>query len=229
MVIDEFERIRGRLGFDEGIHGKEEYFNSVVLVLLVPINGEYHFVLQKRCTNIRQGGEICFPGGKVDENDKTLEEVAIRETTEEMGIPKEKIIIIGRLNTIVAPMGATVEAFIGIAKIGIEEICINQTEVESVFSIPVSYFMKVEHERYSVQIKIHPSYTDKETGEEIILLPSEQLGLPDMYKKPWGSFKYGVLVYKTDYGIIWGITSRLIYDFISKINNLSSVDLCLSE
>jgi len=56
-----------------------------VLVLLVPINGEYHFVLQKRCTNIRQGGEICFPGGKVDENDETLEKVAIRETTKEMG------------------------------------------------------------------------------------------------------------------------------------------------
>lgn len=131
MVIDEFERIRGQLSFDEGIHGKEEYFNSVVLVLLVPINGEYHFVFQKRCVNIKQGGEICFPGGKVDENDDTLENVAIRETTEEMGIPKEKILIIGRLNTIVAPMGATVDAFIGIAKIGIEEICINPREVES--------------------------------------------------------------------------------------------------
>jgi len=28
MVIDEFERIRGRLDFDEGIHGKEEYFTQ---------------------------------------------------------------------------------------------------------------------------------------------------------------------------------------------------------
>ena len=118
-------------------------------------------------------------------------------------------------------MGATVDAFIGIVKIGIEEFCINQREVESVISIPVSYFMIDEPERYSVQIKIHPSYTDKETGEEIILLPSEQLGLPDMYKKPWGSFKYGVFVYKTNYGIIWGITSRLIYDFISKIQKIS--------
>ena len=220
MVIDEFEKIKERLGFDEGIHGKEEYFNSVVLVLLVPINGEYHFVFQKRCTNIRQGGEICFPGGIVDKNDETLEKTAIRETEEEMGIPKEKIQIIGRLNTIVAPMGATVDAYIGIAKIGINEICINPNEVESVISIPVSYFMKDEPERYSVQIKIYPSYTDKKTNEEIILLPSEQLGLPDMYKKPWGNFKYGVFIYKTNYGIIWGITSRLIYDFISKIQNL---------
>lgn len=44
-----------------------------------------------------------------------------------------------------------------------------------------------EPEKHSVQIKIHPSYTDKKTGEEIVLLPSEQLGLPDRYTKPWGN------------------------------------------
>ena len=221
MLIDEFEKIRECFEFEEGIHGKEEYFNSVVLVLLIPINGEYHFVFQKRCANISQGGEICFPGGKVDECDETLEKVAIRETIEEMGISEEKIRIIGRLNTIVAPMGATVDAFVGIAEIGIEEICINKREVESIITLPVSHFVKGEPERYNVQIKIHPSYTDKKTGEEIILLPTEQLGLPDIYKRPWGNFKYGVFVYKTDYGLIWGITSRLIYECACKIRKLS--------
>ncbi len=217
MRIEEFEKIKDCFDYHEGIHGKNEYFNSVVLLLLIPINGEYNLIFQKRCAAIRQGGEICFPGGKVDEKDETLERTAIRETTEELGIPMEKMQIIGRLSTVVAPMGATVDAFIGLAEIGIEDICINKSEVEEIITIPVSYFIKNKPERYGVRIKVHPSYIDEKTGEEIVLLPVEQLELPDVYKNPWGKFNYGVFVYKTCHGVIWGITSRLIYDFINTI------------
>jgi len=130
MSIDDFEKIKEQLGFEEGIHGKEEYFNSVVLVLLIPVDGEYHFVFEKRAATIRQGGEICFPGGKIDEADTSLEQVALRETYEEMGIPAEKIEIIGRINTLVAPMGVTVDVFVGIADISLDELTVNVQEVE---------------------------------------------------------------------------------------------------
>ena len=49
-----------------GIQGKDEYFNTSVLVLVTEISGEDYFVLQKRNINISQGGEICFPGGKIE-------------------------------------------------------------------------------------------------------------------------------------------------------------------
>lgn len=217
MLKDDFDRLRNKFEFDECIHGKEEYFNSVVLVLLILIDNEYHFVFQKRSKNIRQGGEICFPGGKIDKRDKTLQDVAIRETKEELGIPENKIQIIGRLDTIVAPMGVTVDAFIGITEIRCNDLIINHDEVDKIITIPIDYFIKNEPEKYSVQIKMHPSYIDNKTNEEVILLPSEKLGLPDVYKGPWGNFKYGVYVYKTEDEVIWGITARLILDFICKI------------
>ncbi|PKM49356.1 MAG: CoA pyrophosphatase [Firmicutes bacterium HGW-Firmicutes-7] len=216
MRLEEFNKIKNCFGYNEGINGKEEFFNSVVLVLLVPIGDEYHFVLQKRNENIRQGGEICFPGGRIDEADKTLEMVAIRETNEEMGIPSEQIEIIGRLNTVVALMGATVDAFIGVSSVGIDEMIINKAEVESVLSIPVSFFEENEPENYSVLLKAHPTYVHEETGEEITLLPAEELSLPDRYKAPWGNYKHRILVYKTEHGVIWGITARLIYEFVNK-------------
>jgi 8-oxo-dGTP pyrophosphatase MutT (NUDIX family) len=221
MSIDDFEKIKEQLGFEEGIHGKEEYFNSVVLVLLIPIGGEYHFVFEKRAADIRQGGEICFPGGKIDESDTSLEQVALRETYEEMGIPADKIEIIGRINTLVAPMGVTVDAFVGIADISLDELSVNAQEVERIITLPVSYFLKQHPERYNVKVEVHPTTVDAETGEPIVLLPVEQLGLPDRYKKPWGNYLYKVLVYRTDQGVIWGITARIVNDVAEKISKIA--------
>lgn len=220
MIRKEFEHIKDYFGFYEGINGKEELFNSVVLVLLIEHEGEYHFVLEKRNPFIRQGGEICFPGGKIDDLDESLEKTAIRETKEELGIPEHKIKIYGRLNTVVALMGATVDGFIGIADIELEEIIINKEEVEELIVLPVAFFENNQPERYSVKVAVHPSYTDEETGDEVVLLPVEALGLPKRYKKPWGNYHQGILVYKTEYGPIWGITARIIHEFVDKINQL---------
>lgn len=222
MIRREFEQIKDFFGFDVGINGKDELFNSVVLVLLIEYEGEYHFVLEKRSAYIRQGGEICFPGGKVDDLDSSLEKTAVRETTEETGIPENRIKILGRLNTVVALMGATVDSFIGVADIELDEIKINAEEVESIIIIPVSYFENNEPERHSVKVTVHPSYIDENTGEEVILLPVESLGLPERYKKPWGNYHQGILVYKTAHGPIWGITARLIYEFIEKLKVLKN-------
>ncbi len=217
MKIEDFRKLQERIGYNAGINQSEEYFRSVVLVLLIPIDEVYHFVFQKRCRNIRQGGELCFPGGRIDETDQSLEETAIRETTEELGIPKDKIEIIGRLNTIVAPMGTIIDAFVGIADVRKEELLLNPKEVEKVITLPVSYFMEHDPERYRAEVHVSPTHVDQETGEELILLPSQELGLPDTYQKPWGGFRYSIPVYKLPDEILWGITARLVEDFIARI------------
>lgn len=78
-----------------------------------------------------------------------------------MGIPADKISIIGRLDSIVAPMGAIVDAFVGVADIDVNEIKANPNEVARVFTIPVDYFQKNEPETYFATVKVHPSYTDE--------------------------------------------------------------------
>ncbi|MBB3188187.1 NUDIX hydrolase [Microbacter margulisiae] len=220
MKTEDFNKLKTQFGYDQGLQSRDDYFNSVILVLLIPINGEYHFVFQKRSAEIRQGGEICFPGGKIDETDDTLESVALRETQEEMGIPADKIEVIGKLNTLVAPMGVIVDAFIGIADITLNELSINKSEVERVIAVPVSYFINNLPEQYSVQVQVHPFLHNEHTGEQTVLLPVVQLGLPETYTKPWGNFRYKVLVYKTDQGVIWGITARMVHEFVQKIEKL---------
>lgn len=207
--------LKKKLPVTPGIHGRGELPTSVVLVLLTEIAGEYHIVLEERNAQIRQGGEICFPGGMFDEaTDLSPRETALRETTEELGIPSDKIMIIGRLDTLVAAMGAVIEIFVGVMHADIASLNINRDEVEKVFTIPVSYFMTTEPEIHKVLIRMFSSEIDPVTDEEIVYLPVRELGLPERYLDPWGNFKQNVYVFKTSEGIVWGLTARIIMDFV---------------
>jgi len=215
MNKEDLSELRKKLPATPGIHGRWEMPTSVVIVLLAEINGEYHFILEERSAQIRQGGEVCFPGGMFDENtDLSPRETAIRETTEELGLPAENIEIVGRLDTLVAAMGAVIEIFVGVMHSDTASLEINRDEVEKVFTIPVSYFMKNEPEIHKVLVRMFSSEIDPATDEEIVYLPVRELGLPERYLDPWGNFKQNVYVFKTSEGIVWGLTAKIIMDFI---------------
>jgi 8-oxo-dGTP pyrophosphatase MutT (NUDIX family) len=218
MKIDAFNKIIDCFTYQEGLQGREDFFNSVVMVLIMPVGEEYHFVFQKRSANIRQGGEVCFPGGRLDEADKNLLTTALRETKEEMGIPEDRIQVVGRLYTVITPSGVMVDSYIGITDVTMDEIKINEQEVDYFFTIPISYFIHNEPTRFHTKVTIQPSVTD-EQGNEVILFPARELGLPERYWKSWGNFNHEILVYQTDQGVIWGITARLVYECVKLINS----------
>ena len=106
------DNIAGLLKTAPEIVGKDKYFNSAVLIPLYYKNDQLHVLFEKRANAIRQGGEVSFPGGEFDsEKDGNLEETAIRETMEEIGIEKDRIRLLGKFGTLVAPMGVAVDAF----------------------------------------------------------------------------------------------------------------------
>ena len=224
MNKNHLSELKRKLPVTPGIHGRNEYPTSVVLVLLTEIDRQYHFVLQERNANIRQGGEVCFPGGMFDERtDISPRDTAIRETTEELGLLSDKIEIIGRQDTLVTAMGAAIEIFVGVMNSDIASLQINRDEVEKVFTIPVSYFMETEPEIHQVLIRLFSSDINPETGKETVYLPVRELGLPERYLYPWGNFKQKVYVFKTTEGTVWGLTAKIIMDFI-KIMKADNAD-----
>ena len=104
---------------------------SAVLIPIIEINNEPHLLLTQRALNMKhQPGDFCFPGGGC-EGDETPEETAIRETWEELGIPQDKIKIIGPTDFIATPFGAYVKPFVGILEnFDLDEININKDEVD---------------------------------------------------------------------------------------------------
>ena len=200
-----------------GVLGRDRFFNSAVLIPLIKIKGEYFLLFQKRAAHIRQGGDICFPGGGFEKGiDKNFKQTALRETEEELGIKANDIKIIGQLDTYVAPMGQVIEPFVAkIKKRVLKKMIINKNEVEKTLLIPISFFKNTKPKEYTLTNEIHPFKIDNK-GRKEVYFPADKLGLPQMYRKPWGNKRHKVWIYKYKEEIIWGITSVIINDLLEK-------------
>ncbi len=218
MNKEELNKLIEGLPSTPGILRKDEFFNSAVIIPFVLKDGEYHLLFEKRAANIRQGGEICFPGGEYDPKlDKNFTETAVRETVEELGIDINKINVLGILDTLIGPMAVTVDSCLAILDIkDINELNIDKTEVEKVFLVPVSYFKKNPPDIYHTQLIVHPHYTD-ENGNVVHLLPSKELDLPEKYNQPWKAGKRKIFVYKLKEGVLWGLTAALVREVVSRL------------
>lgn len=197
--------------------GRDRFFSSAVIIPLVKIKGEYYILFQKRAANIRQGGDICFPGGGFEQEvDKNFKQTALREIKEELGIKKKNIKIIGQLDTMVAPMGAIVEIFVGLLKKKtLKNMKIDKAEVEKTILVPVSFFKNKKPKEYTLRNEVKP-YHINENGEKEVYFPADKLNLPEVYQKPWGNKRHKVWVYKYKKDVIWGMTSVILKDFIKK-------------
>lgn len=213
-----FKKLKSLLPKNPGILGKSEYFNSAVLVPIVKRNGEYNLLFEKRSAHIRQGSEICFPGGEYSpETDDSLEKTAIRETIEELRLKEDQIKIIGNLDIMVGSMGVTIDPFVAELLIDApDELDFDKNEVEKVFTIPIDFFVNNEPEEYFLRTEVHPFYTNEE-GEKVHLFPVEELNLPPKYLSPWSFKKHKVYAWRTSEGTIWGMTAVLIRETIRLI------------
>lgn len=85
--------------------------------------------------------QIAFPGGKYEEEDKTLQVTAIRETYEEIGVPKEDIQIIDALTQVyIPPSNFYVYPFLGICNTTPKFIKQDE-EVELIVEVALDHFM----------------------------------------------------------------------------------------
>ncbi|KAG8713977.1 hypothetical protein FRC11_010309, partial [Ceratobasidium sp. 423] len=70
---------------------------AAVLVPLCNVNGQPGLLLEVRGNLRNHGGEVSFPGGKVDPTDGSHIAAALRETNEELGIDPAQVEILGSL------------------------------------------------------------------------------------------------------------------------------------
>ncbi len=198
-----------------GILGREKYFNSVVFVPFVEIDGEWNLLFQQRSSTIRQPDEVSFPGGGFSSRkDRNCMDTAIRETVEELGIPRESIVVEGRLDSLVAPMGAIIEIFVGrLTDSDVSSYNINKDEVAKIFTVPFRWFLENDCETYKVRLEIQP-YIKNGSGDKEIIFPAKELGLPERYSEPWGGIFHEVHLYRTAHGVIWGLTAEIVRELV---------------
>lgn len=175
--------------------GAYQYY--AVLVPLVEKDGELHILYEVRAENLKkQPGEVCFPGGRI-ENGESAEECAVRETSEELNIRPEDIRIIAQMDFLHTYSNFTLYSILG--SIDCEVVAgmkVNSDEVKEVFLVPVSFLAENEPEIFYFDVlpNIGPDF------------PYEKIN-KDGYS--WRKGKSTVPIYRYGDRAIWGLTARI--------------------
>jgi 8-oxo-dGTP pyrophosphatase MutT (NUDIX family) len=88
----------------------------VLVPLFLAVDGEPHAVLTRRRADLRRhAGEISFPGGRRDPEDRDLRETALREAEEEIGLAPAEVRVLGELPAVSTFVtGYLIHPFVGL-------------------------------------------------------------------------------------------------------------------
>jgi 8-oxo-dGTP pyrophosphatase MutT (NUDIX family) len=126
---------------------------SAVLIPLYQEDGQYNIIFIKRTMTVKtHQGQISFPGGMQDKRDKTLQDTALREAEEEIGLCTEDVNILGELddeitttsNYIVTPFAATIPWPYHFTP--------NKHEVTKIISAPIAALMEKDCRKPETEI-----------------------------------------------------------------------------
>ncbi|MFC0336368.1 8-oxo-dGTP pyrophosphatase MutT, NUDIX family [Kushneria avicenniae] len=85
-------------------------------------------------------GQVAFPGGKLDPEDESLEACALRESFEEIGLPSERVSLLGRLSDRFSANGMIVTPFVGLIEPD-TTFTPNPDEIDTIFEVELARLM----------------------------------------------------------------------------------------
>ena len=120
---------------------KKKYKIAAVLFPLIEKNKNINVILTTRSKDVgSHPGQVCFPGGKLDQKDKNLINCAKREAFEEVGIKEEQVKILGEIDQCIT--GTNYQVTPIVASISSNYIPkIQLSEVEDLFEVPLDFFL----------------------------------------------------------------------------------------
>jgi len=118
-----------------------------VLVPLFERNGELYVLFTQRTNEVEHHkGQVSFPGGIKTKEDKDIVETALRETEEEIGLPRNAITVLGILNDFPTLTGFCITPVVAFISSD-SQFSISTTEVSQVFDVPLLFFLDYRNER----------------------------------------------------------------------------------
>jgi len=115
---------------------------GVMAVFYPGVEAETRLVLILRKTYKGvHSNQVGFPGGRVEESDFDLQETALRETEEEVGIPRNEIEVLKKLTRLyIPPSNFWVQPYLGILE-KTPKMIAQETEVEAILEVKLSEFL----------------------------------------------------------------------------------------
>jgi 8-oxo-dGTP pyrophosphatase MutT (NUDIX family) len=150
-------------------------------------------ILFRRTPGGLHSGQVAFPGGRPEPGDRDLEETALRETEEELGIAREAVTVVGRLplvETIVSNFA--IHPFVG--RLGTRPAMRAQaSEVAAILEVPLAELMETPKEEWWELPVVENGVQTGEVRKRLVRF------------WPWGEDR------------IWGATQRIIESLVDAV------------
>lgn len=173
-----------------------------VLILLTEKEDGLHFVFEKRAEGIKQPGDVCFPGGKVEPGE-SLAQCVLRETEEEIGVTG--IEILGEFAVQYELTSIAMHSLVGfVSEEKLAQMKLNEGEVAEVFTVPVAFFVKNKPYTYDYDIL-----------QDVKDFPYEKFGIRSDYK--WRVGHKTIVLYQYEDRLIWGLTAAIVKKFAEEM------------
>lgn len=169
---------------------------AAVLVPLVPGESGLEILLEVRSLTLSvQPGEVCLPGGGIEQDESALD-AAIRETCEELLVSPSQIDVLGSLGTFDGPGGRSLHAFVAILR-GYAGT-FSPAEVDHTFTLSLDWL--ITHEPDIYRVGYEPRYPEDFPWELV----------PGGRRYPWRTRNSDVPFYRGTNPLVWGATARVL-------------------
>ena len=195
-----------------GLGNSDEYLNAAVALPLVRRDGVLSILFEVRSSALAwQPGDICFPGGRLEEGDATPLACALRETREELGVSEASLRALGPLDLVASSIGVLLHPFV--VELSLREgLKLSREEVAEVFMAPLDYLLQTEPHAAQMQLFTRPL-----ANFPFHFFPD---GYPADYKKRG---TYEVLFYPFGNHTIWGLTAKILSNFLNICRPITGV------
>lgn len=134
--------------------GDQPLTPAAVLFPIVLRDDGHTVLLTQRTAHLRDhAGQISFPGGRVEEQDLTPIETALRETEEEIGLSRERIEIVGFLPEYRTGTGFRVTPVVALVRPPFD-LQPDPFEVAEIFEVPLAFLIDpANHQQHSLHYR----------------------------------------------------------------------------
>ncbi|MEC3908286.1 CoA pyrophosphatase [Tamlana sp. 2201CG12-4] len=136
----------------------EKAKHAGVLALFFPDDVQqtkFVLILRKTYKGVHSA-QVAFPGGKLEEQDKSLEATALRETFEEVGVLEKDVQVIRQLSQVyIPPSNFYVQPFMGVVE-NTPQFVKQDNEVETIIEVDLDDFLSDD---YLINKRVKTSYS----------------------------------------------------------------------
>ena len=127
---------------------------AAVLFSIVLREDEPSVLLTQRNPDLKDHpGQISFPGGRVEQQDRSPADTALREAEEEIGLDPACVEVVGYLPAYRTVTGFLVTPVVAIVTPPVD-LCPDPGEVAEVFEVPLSFLLdSANHKRHTIQLQ----------------------------------------------------------------------------